>query len=279
MIENEASKVYEESPWVADKRAAEIVRPAPVQSADKARDIGVCKVTIEDFGVAEAVQAAKLHSAMSPEQQAIMLSAGGPGAGTCWTAMHKSPTELTQNAQWRMATALRLGATPDAGPRSTCALRKGNDGDMCEESLATHPSHSFYCKYGGARARPHRAVQCTLRRLNEQAGGYADMERHVPELHDWAGVLQQLLIDVSVRCPHAERYNDSASKPGVAAVAGEAEKRKRYGMAVRALVFETYGRLGGEGTKLLRDLVATAAANSAARMLSDDGGPSWSECC
>ena len=32
-------------------------------------------------------------------------------------------------------------------------------------------------------------------------------------------------------------------------------------MAVRALVFETYGRLGGEGTKLLRDLVATAAAN------------------
>ena len=62
------------------------------------------------------------------------------------------------------------------------------------------------------------------------------MERHVPELHDWVsndneaapkvrcaildvfswflGVLQQLWIDVSVRCPHAERYNESASKPG-----------------------------------------------------------------
>ena len=39
-------------------------------------------------------------------------------------------TELPQNAQWRMATALRLGATPDAGPRSTCALRKGKEGDM-----------------------------------------------------------------------------------------------------------------------------------------------------
>ena len=47
----------------------------------------------------------------------------------------------------------------------------------------------------------------------------------------------------------------------VAAVAGEAEKTKRYGMAVRSLVFETYGRLGGEGTKLLRDLVTTVAAN------------------
>ena len=27
------------------------------------------------------------------------------------------------------------------------------------------------------------------------------------------------------------------------------------------MVFETYGRLGGEGTKLLRDSVTTAAAN------------------
>ena len=75
------------------------------------------------------------------------------------------------------------------------------------------------------------------------------------------GVLQQLWIVVSVRCPHAERYNETAPKPGVAAVAGEAEKTKRYGTAVRPLVFDTYGRLGGEGTKLLRDLVATAAAN------------------
>ena len=164
-----------------------------------------------------------------------MLCAGGPGTGTCWTATHESPTELAHNAQWRMATSLRLGATPDAGPRSTCALRKSSVGDMCEKSLATHPFHPFCYKYA------HRAVQCTLRRLIEQAGGYA--------------------IDVNVRCPHAERYNESASKPGAATVAGEAEKTKRYGMAVRALVFETFKRLGGEGTKLLRDLVATAAAN------------------
>ena len=74
------------------------------------------------------------------------------------------------------------------------------------------------------------------------------------------GVLQKLRIDVSVRCLHAERYNESASKPGVAAVAWEGEETKRYGMAVRSLVLETYERQGGEGTKLLRDLVTTAAA-------------------
>ena len=68
-------------------------------------------------------------------------------------------------------------------------------------------------------------------------------------------------MDVSVRCPHAERYNESALKPGVAAVDGQAEKTKRYGTAVRHWVFETHGRLGTEGTKLLRDLVASAVAN------------------
>ena len=131
--------------------------------------------------------------------------------------MHKSPTELAQNAQWRMATALRLGATPDAGPRST-ALRKGNDGDICEQSLAEHPFHPFCCQYGGARNRPHRAVQHPAQ-LDWTSRGYADLERHVPELNDWVsnndeaapkaqcaildvvswfpGDLQQLWIDVS----------------------------------------------------------------------------------
>ena len=74
------------------------------------------------------------------------------------------------------------------------------------------------------------------------------------------GVLQQLCIDVSVRRPHAERYTESASKPGVPAVAGAAEKTRRYGKAFRSLLFETHRRLGGEGTKLLRALVTPAAA-------------------
>ena len=90
------------------------------------------------------------------------------------------------------------------------------------------------------------------------------------------GVLQQLWTDVSVRCPHAERYNESASEPGVAAVAGEAERTKRCGMAVRPLVFEPYARLGREGTKLLQ---GRRRMGSAARMLSDDGGASWNEYC
>ena len=129
----------------------------------------------------------------------------------------------------------------------------------------------------------HARVCATLHRLTQQAGGYADMERHVPELHNWVknnndaapvmrcailevvswfpGVLQQLWIDVSVRRPPAERHSESAPKPGFAAIAGGAEKTQRYGTAVLSWVFETYGRLGVEGTKLRPDLVPTSAAN------------------
>ena len=177
--------------------------------------------------------------------------------------------------------------------------------DMCEQSLATHPLIPLCCKCGGARTRPHRAVQCTSRRLIEEAGSYADTERHVPELHDrvqknneaapetrcailvvvswFPDVLQQLWMDVSVRGPHAESDNESASKPGVATVAAEAEKTKRCGMAMRALVFETCGRLGAEGTKLLRDLVGTALANgqcgrACCRTVENPAGTSVADC-
>ena len=90
-IENEAGKLHEASPWAADKRAAEIVHPALVQSADRvppkslAQDMAFAKLQSRILSAAEAVQAANLHSEMLPEQQAIILSAVGPGTGTSCT--------------------------------------------------------------------------------------------------------------------------------------------------------------------------------------------------
>ena len=63
-------------------------------------------------------------------------------------------------------------------------------------------------------------------------------------------VWQQYWVDVSVRCPHADWYHDSANKPGIAAIAGEGATVWRE--AVRPLVYESYGRLGLAGIKLLR---------------------------
>ena len=82
-IENEASKLYEASPWTEDMRAAEIVGPAPVQTADRvppesvARDMAFAKLQSRILSAAEAVQAVKVHCEMLPEQQATPLSAGG----------------------------------------------------------------------------------------------------------------------------------------------------------------------------------------------------------
>ena len=196
-----------------------------------------------------------------------MLSARGPGTGTCWTAMHKSPTELAQNAQWRMTTAVRLGATPDAGPRSTCALRKGKDGDMCQRSLATLPFNSFCCNYGGARNRPHRAVQCTLRRLVEQAGGYADMERHVPELYDWVQKINEPAPEM--RCSRQTsacdaRMQNVATKvrrnQGWLQLLGKRRKRSSTEWPCERWSSRPLGDLAARA-KLLRDLVTSAAAN------------------
>ena len=136
--------------------------------------------------------------------------------------MHKSPTELAQNAQRRMATALRLGATLDAGPRSTCALWKSNDGDMCEHSLATTRSAANTGEPGPDRTAQSstlcagslskQAVHGSVRNNSEAA---PVMRCAILDVVSWfPGVLQQLWIDVSARCPHAERCNESASKPG-----------------------------------------------------------------
>ena len=67
-IENEAGKLYEASPWAADKRATEIVGPAPVQTADRvppeslARDMAFASSNRGYCRLRRRVQAAKLHS-------------------------------------------------------------------------------------------------------------------------------------------------------------------------------------------------------------------------
>ena len=131
----------------------------------------------------------------------------------------------------------------------------------------------FCCKYGSARSGPHRAVLCTLHRLSGMSqssmlGLGRSGERHQScTVSSWMwslGFLESCSnsgsTSVCVACPQTDIVK-SASRPWCAAGAGETEKTKRCGTAARALVYESYGRLGGEGTKLLRDLVTTAAAN------------------
>ena len=70
--ECDARKVYEKSPWATDKGAAEVIRPALVQTADQlplksvARDMAYATLQSRILSAAEAAQAAKLHHEMPP---------------------------------------------------------------------------------------------------------------------------------------------------------------------------------------------------------------------
>eukprot|EP00973_Karenia_brevis_P016978 2330121-Karenia_brevis.AAC.1 len=95
------------------------------------------------------------------------------------------------------------------------------------------------------------------------------MERAVPALYrrDENGKIQEALLDVvvhppasfeclavdiTIRCPHSERYTRADSIPSSAADDGEMEKAERYGSDVLPLSFETYGRMGVRSQKELR---------------------------
>ena len=177
-----------------------------------------------------------------------------------------------------MATALRLGASPDAGPalhvcsaecgRATMGTRASN---LWRRTLSTRspantgepgtdgtvrfntPCAGSLSKQGATRTWSAMSL-CSMVRNNSEAAPkvrcaildvVSGPRRPATTLHRRQRAMSR-----------AERYHESASKPGVAAVAGETEKRR---VTVRPC--ETCGRLGGEGTKLMRDLVATAAAN------------------
>ena len=113
----------------------------------------------------------------------------------------------------------------------------------------------------------------------KEAGAAVDLERNIPWLYDevekdgvmrtreaimdvvvnFPGTWCTALVDVSIRCPHSERYNRAVTEPALTSRNGEKNKDTRYGSAVLPLVFETYGRLGPSSLNTLRVLADASA--------------------
>ena len=272
LFENDASKVHDTSPWAADQQVTEVIRPAPVWLTLSRRRVwlGTWLLQSHNGGSCLLRKRCRLQNCTTSCSQSSKLSCSMPRdralarVGQPCTSPRQR-CERTRNGGWlrRCGSARRL--MQDHAPRVLCAKATT---ETCASSRRS-TRFTLFAAREGVRARPHRAVLCTLHSLIQQAGGCPGAlllgekqqrsgtrgaVRHlVRGLLFCGGVMQQLWKDVSVRCPHAERCTGSTSKPGVAAVAGETEKTKGYGVAVRWLAFETYGRLGGEGI--------TAAAN------------------
>ena len=74
-------------------------------------------------------------------------------------------------------------------------------------------------------------------------------------------------IDVTIRCPHAQRVATHASRtPSAAAEAGEKDKHSRYGSSVLPIALETYGRMGRKSMQSVGHLAnQTVAASVSSR--------------
>ena len=75
----------------------------------------------------------------------------------------------------------------------------------------------------------------------------------------WPGRVNQYLIDVTIRSPHAVRYGVSEDITGRAS----REKHTKYGSTVWPLASTTYGRIGEEGEALISVVICEARAAGA----------------
>ena len=130
------------------------------------------------------------------------------------------------------------------------------------------------CGKGPAHLRTHTAIATVLREDLLRSGAAVETERGVPEwyVEEPDGTIKEARLDLVVRFPgasvmeridvairspfagHFERAGGAratAQKAGVAAKAGENDKRRRYGDGVAPFVMEPLGRLGGDGQSLL----------------------------
>ena len=86
-----------------------------------------------------------------------------------------------------------------------------------------------------------------------QADAILDVVAYAPDTYE------RLLIDVTVRSPHAKKCGNAASIRGTAALYGEADKLPRYEEHVKSLLAETYGRSEVETEETLWKIEQTAA--------------------
>jgi hypothetical protein len=235
----------------------------------------------------DALTAANLwHRAEDKESRVRLLSTGGRGVGGIWYESPSNTLKMFPNAHFQLTSQTRLGIAR-APENATCCLqaakRDGTTGEMCGKSLQGRLLHPFSCGTGPANMRPHRALQYAVLGSLKAAGAEADTERLIPELtRTVAGVAEdayldvvahfpgectRMLIDVTVRDPHAVRYEKEAWRTcGYSAAMAAKDKLKRYGDTVLPLPFEPYGRLGASGHVTIQKLMLRATSFCGSRV-------------
>jgi len=170
--------------------------------------------------------------------------------------------------------------------------------DLNLDPYLTHPTTT--CEKGIAKNRMHNFVRAGLAACLRAAGAEVDVERCIPDLSRvgengqivdaimdvvavFPNATRQYWFDVTVKSPHAARYNQvaagAASIPGHAAGEGCKDKWNKYGRDVIPIAVEPYGRISDHSVRCLEEVAINAATLSDERWTSPNLLSSWLRRC
>ena len=229
---------------------------------------------------------ASLKQRLPQLQQAELLGASGPGAGS-FLLYPSEPLCAMEDTHWETAARHRLQMekpecrrSEEAGRTSRCSLRTA-EGRICQVDLDDGGVHAATCPCGGGVVRKHarlsRLTGSLLKRwrfeepLYEQRvptwdrdridnrTGQPYVERAVLDI-EYLDDDGRRWLDVSIR--HSAAGSDAdirraAKRGGEASRRGEREKHARYeGDRLVPFVLETHGRIGAEARYWLNSQIS-----------------------
>ena len=132
----------------------------------------------------QALEATDLHANMLCDRQVSLLTAGGEGTGSVWSTVPARKALHICNAQWGMATKMRLGIATTATRGQACSLRTAAGDEACGTPLDDTLHHPALCKSGKqACMLAHNALAAVLMKHLQRSGAFVDQERPIPELY------------------------------------------------------------------------------------------------
>ena len=96
------------------------------------------------------MRATSLWNMLGGNGQTALLSAGGPGTGGVWSTVPLAKQMAFTNAQWSVATRLRLRCLVRPRDALTCQLPRKGEGEVCGEQMDQGLQHALECRAGPA---------------------------------------------------------------------------------------------------------------------------------
>ena len=212
---------------------------------------------------------AAIRAAALADVVPFLDSRAGMEGGAVLTANGSEMQVDLTDAEFRTYIRMRMGLSVCKHQR--CQHRSASGADrMCQYTSDVMGHHALLCKLGGGLTSVHNAI-CSILLQAMRAAGYSALKEQViaelatstrreprVDVDAWGLVAEpRVLLDVTVTCPFAQRYEDKS-----AAACGEHRKDREYprraGLAVTGVAVDVFGRHGPALQELLLRLADLA---------------------